>query len=45
MKLHCVVNGSKDKPLMLFLHGFPETWYSWRHQLKEFSSDYRHASL
>lgn len=26
---------------MLFLHGFPEFWYSWRHQLKEFSNDYR----
>jgi pimeloyl-ACP methyl ester carboxylesterase len=41
MKLHCVVNGPTDKPLMLFLHGFPEFWYSWRHQLKEFSKDYR----
>ncbi|MFE0173304.1 alpha/beta fold hydrolase [Streptomyces sp. NPDC059002] len=20
-------------PLVLFVHGFPETWYSWRHQL------------
>jgi len=26
---------------MLFVHGFPEFWYSWRHQLKEFSKDYR----
>ena len=25
---------------MLFLHGYPEFWYSWRHQLKEFSTDY-----
>ena len=41
LKLHCVVGGSSDKPLMLFLHGFPEFWYSWRHQLKEFSKDYR----
>ncbi|KAJ6639987.1 Epoxide hydrolase 4 [Pseudolycoriella hygida] len=25
---------------MLFIHGFPEFWYSWRYQIKEFSSDY-----
>ena len=24
------------KPLILFLHGFPEFWYSWRHQIKYF---------
>jgi pimeloyl-ACP methyl ester carboxylesterase len=24
---------SKGYPLVLFLHGFPECWYSWRHQL------------
>ncbi|XP_046665224.1 epoxide hydrolase 4-like [Homalodisca vitripennis] len=40
VKLHYVENGDKSKPLMLFLHGFPEFWYSWRHQLKEFSKDY-----
>eukprot|EP00200_Dunaliella_tertiolecta_P004387 CAMPEP_0202355428 /NCGR_PEP_ID=MMETSP1126-20121109/10328_1 /ASSEMBLY_ACC=CAM_ASM_000457 /TAXON_ID=3047 /ORGANISM="Dunaliella tertiolecta, Strain CCMP1320" /LENGTH=366 /DNA_ID=CAMNT_0048948045 /DNA_START=775 /DNA_END=1875 /DNA_ORIENTATION=- len=28
------------KPLMLFLHGFPEFWYTWRHQLKAFAEDY-----
>ncbi|KAB7499303.1 Epoxide hydrolase 4 [Armadillidium nasatum] len=25
---------------MLLLHGFPECWLSWRHQLKEFSTNY-----
>jgi pimeloyl-ACP methyl ester carboxylesterase len=25
---------------MLFVHGFPEFWFSWRHQLKFFAKDY-----
>ncbi|GAV65331.1 Abhydrolase_6 domain-containing protein [Cephalotus follicularis] len=25
-------------PVLLFLHGFPELWYSWRHQLLSLSS-------
>lgn len=32
--------GDHSKPLMVFVHGFPEFWYSWRHQIKEFSKDY-----
>ncbi|BET02883.1 epoxide hydrolase [Nesidiocoris tenuis] len=40
VKLHYVESGSKEKPLMILLHGFPEFWYSWRHQIKEFSKDY-----
>src|SRR5713101_5596630 len=24
-------------PLMVMLHGFPECWYSWRHQLRAFA--------
>jgi pimeloyl-ACP methyl ester carboxylesterase len=27
-------------PLMVFLHGFPEFWYEWKHQLAEFSRDH-----
>jgi epoxide hydrolase 4 len=27
-------------PLMLFLHGFPEFWYEWKHQIAEFSRDH-----
>ena len=31
VRLHCVVSG--EGPLVVLLHGFPECWYSWRHQL------------
>ena len=30
-RVHCVEAG--DGPLVLLVHGFPESWYSWRHQL------------
>lgn len=40
IKLHYVESGDSSKPLMLFLHGYPEFWYSWRHQIVEFSKDY-----
>ncbi|MFE2286354.1 alpha/beta fold hydrolase [Streptomyces sp. NPDC059443] len=30
-RIHLVEQGSG--PLVLLLHGFPESWYSWRHQL------------
>ena len=26
-----------DVPLIVFLHGFPELWWSWRHQLRAFA--------
>lgn len=32
--------GNPKNPLVVFVHGFPEFWYSWRHQIKEFSKDY-----
>jgi len=40
LKFHYVEKGDRSKPLMLMVHGFPEFWYSWRHQMKEFSKDY-----
>eukprot|EP01095_Lingulamoeba_sp_RSL-Kostka_P006546 TRINITY_DN2057_c0_g2_i1.p1 TRINITY_DN2057_c0_g2~~TRINITY_DN2057_c0_g2_i1.p1 ORF type:complete len:348 (-),score=113.44 TRINITY_DN2057_c0_g2_i1:133-1176(-) len=40
LALHCVTIGDKSNPLMVFVHGFPENWYSYRHQMIEFSSDY-----
>ncbi len=27
-------------PLMVMLHGFPECWYSWRHQLRAFAPNF-----
>lgn len=41
VRIHYVANGPIKGALMLFLHGFPEFWYSWRHQIREFSKDYR----
>jgi epoxide hydrolase 4 len=29
-----------DGPLIVFLHGFPQCWYQFRHQLGEFSRDH-----
>lgn len=40
IKIHYVEKGDPKKKLMIFVHGFPEFWYSWRYQLKEFSKDY-----
>ena len=31
VRLHYVVVG--DGPLVVLLHGFPEFWYTWRHQI------------
>ena len=39
IKIHYVEEGDRDKPMMLFVHGFPEFWYSWRHQMKYFAKE------
>ena len=40
-RFHTVTTGGgRGKPLMLFLHGFPELWYSWRRQLENFADDF-----
>lgn len=38
IRLHTMQSG--EGPLVLFLHGFPQFWYAWRHQLAEFSRDH-----
>jgi pimeloyl-ACP methyl ester carboxylesterase len=33
LRLHIVSAGPEDGPLAILLQGFPECWYSWRHQI------------
>ncbi len=34
IRLHVVQSGSRYGPLLILLHGFPEFWYGWRHQVQ-----------
>lgn len=43
IQLHYVSKGQGK--LMLMLHGFPEFWYSWRHQITEFSQNYHTVAV
>lgn len=40
MTLHYASAGRKNRPLLLFLHGFPEFWYAWQAQLAYFGESY-----
>jgi epoxide hydrolase 4 len=33
IRLHVVTAGPEDGPLVVLLHGFPEAWFSWQHQI------------
>ena len=33
VELHVVMAGDPEGPKVLLLHGFPEFWYGWRHQI------------
>jgi haloacetate dehalogenase len=39
IKQHVAIAG--DGPPVILLHGFPETWYAWRHQIPGLASQYR----
>jgi epoxide hydrolase 4 len=39
VKLHYATAGSGER-LVVLLHGFPEFWYSWRHQIEALSDRY-----
>ena len=40
LRIHYVEKGDAERPLIIFVHGFPEFWFSWRHQLEHFSKEY-----
>jgi pimeloyl-ACP methyl ester carboxylesterase len=39
VRLHYATAGTGDR-LVVLLHGFPEFWYSWRHQIEALSQDF-----
>ncbi|CAN1860108.1 Epoxide hydrolase A, partial [Linum perenne] len=38
IRIHVASIGSPGQPVILFLHGFPDLWYTWRHQMIQLSS-------
>lgn len=40
VELHYVAAGSRESPLLLLLHGFPEFWYTWRRQLDPLAKEF-----
>lgn len=41
IELDVVDEGRRDAPAMIFLHGFPESHWTWRNQIPHFSDRYR----
>lgn len=37
---HLASVGDQSKPVLLFAHGFPETWFAWHHQMAALAEDY-----
>lgn len=43
VKLHYVELG--EGPLIVMIHGFPDFWYTWRHQMEVLSDSYRVVAM
>ena len=37
--------GDEKKPMMLFVHGFPDFWFVWRNQMQHFAKDFWYLIL
>lgn len=42
---HFVEGGPENAPTVVFLHGIPDSWYLWHHQVNDLSTDYRVLSI
>ncbi len=42
-KIHYVASG--EGPLVVFIHGFPDYWYTWRHQMTTLMDSYRVVAM
>jgi len=40
VRIHYVESGNSSAPLVIFVHGFPDFWYTWKSQIKFFNKDY-----
>ena len=45
VKLHVVEAGPEAGPLLVLLHGFPEFWWAWRHQIGLFAEAGYHVAV
>ena len=43
VKIHYVTTG--EGPLVLFIHGFPDLWYTWRHQMAALADDFQVVAM
>lgn len=43
VSLHVVEAGPEDGPLVILLHGFPEFWWGWRHQIEPLAAQGYHV--
>ena len=41
VRFHYVEAGPKDGEVVVFLHGIPDSWYQWHHQMAALAKEYR----
>jgi len=45
VKIHYVESGDVKKPLLLFVHGWPQFWFVWRNQIEYFNKNYHVVAM